>query len=310
MISPCRDEAQLLMRTAESVLGQSELPARWVIVDDGSQDETPQLLSALAAERPFIEIVTRQDRGERKLGSGVVHAFNAGLETVSLDDYDYVCKLDLDLVLPADYFATMMDLCEEDPRLASVSGKPYYHGAEGQRVWEPCGDENCVGMAKFYRVLAFQQVGGFVPELMWDGIDCHTSRMLGWRSRAVGTEAVAFEHLRAMGSSDRSILRGRRRHGRGQWFMGSSLPYVLASAVLRLRVQPYVSGSLHMMAGYAAAAASRMPRHDDVQFRRQVRRFQRESLLLGKGRAIARWESRTAEEWRRRNPSEAAGMGS
>src|SRR5947209_2198605 len=96
LISPCRDEAAYLRRTLESVAAQTVLPASWVVVDDGSRDETPEILAEYSKRLPFLKVVTRADRGRRAVGPGVIDAFYAGLETVQLEDYEYVCKLDMD----------------------------------------------------------------------------------------------------------------------------------------------------------------------------------------------------------------------
>ncbi len=304
LISPCRDEVQYARRCIDSVLAQSELPALWVIVDDGSTDGTTELLASFAQAYSWIRVV-RREAATRRLGGGVIEAFDAGLATVDLDEFDYVCKFDLDLDLPAGYFARMMDETDDDPRLASVSGKPYYYlDADPTRRWERCGDENSVGMTKFYRVEAFRDIGGFARELMWDGIDCHTASSRGWRCRAINDPDAAFEHLRPMGSSDRGILRGRRRHGYGygQYYMGSGPLFVVASAAFRLRDDPKALGSINMVAGYLGAALKRVPRHGDAAFRKHLRTFQRESLVLGKDAATRRWERRTEPLWRSREP--------
>src|SRR6266850_1026596 len=96
LISPCRNEADYMRQTLDSVIAQSIRPAKWVIVDDGSKDETPKILAEYARAHDWIEIVTRSDRGSRSVGPGVIEAFYAGYATISPDDYDYLCKLDLD----------------------------------------------------------------------------------------------------------------------------------------------------------------------------------------------------------------------
>ena len=97
LISPCRDEAGYMRQTLDSVIGQSIRPAKWVIVDDGSTDETPQILAEYQARHNWIEVVTRSNRGRRSVGPGVIEAFYAGYDAINLDEYEYVCKLDLDL---------------------------------------------------------------------------------------------------------------------------------------------------------------------------------------------------------------------
>jgi biofilm PGA synthesis N-glycosyltransferase PgaC len=97
VISPCRNEAPFMRQTLDSMLAQSIRPAKWVIVDDGSTDATPAILAEYAAQYQWISVVTRGDRGKRSVGPGVIEAFYAGYETVRFEDYDYLCKLDLDL---------------------------------------------------------------------------------------------------------------------------------------------------------------------------------------------------------------------
>src|SRR5262245_51103639 len=104
LISPCRDEAQFLPVTLAAVASQTVLPTRWVIVDDGSSDATPAILSEAARLYPYIEVVRRQNRGERSVGPGVVDAFYVGLERIDLDQCEYLCKLDTDLDIPHTYF--------------------------------------------------------------------------------------------------------------------------------------------------------------------------------------------------------------
>src|ERR1051325_2902699 len=104
-----------------------------------------------------------------------------------------------------------------------------------------------VGMIKFYRTQCFQQIGGFVREVMWDGIDCHRCRMLGWKARSWDEPDLRFIHLRAMGSSQQSVIVGRMRHGYGQYFMGTGALFMATSALSRLNERPYVLGSAAMM---------------------------------------------------------------
>jgi glycosyltransferase involved in cell wall biosynthesis len=300
LITPCRDEAQYARRTLECVTRQSVPPTIWVIVDDGSKDETPKILAEYAARFPYIKIVTRPDRGDRKLGGGVIDAFYSGYETIHPADYDYVAKLDLDLDLPLQYFEKLMERMEVNPRIGTASGKPYFV-ADGKAVSEMCGDENSVGMVKFYRSACFEQIGGFVRELMWDGIDCHRCRMNGWIAVSWNDPALSFEHLRPMGTSHKNWWTGRVRHGVGQYFMGTSPAYMLASAVFRMTRPPVVMGGLAMLWGYVRSAWERKPRYGDAAFRRFLRNYQVDSLLRGKAVATEAVNRRSSTTWASRN---------
>ena len=290
LISPCRDEAEHMRRTLESVQRQSVPPDLWLVVDDGSSDATPAILAEYQARLPYLRVLRRADRGRRSVGPGVIEAFDAGLATLDLADFDFLCKLDLVLELPPHYFEGLLARMQAEPDLGTCSGKPWYRDAHGRRVFETCGDEMSVGMTKFYRTVCFRAIGGFVPEVMWDGIDCHRCRMLGWRAASFTDAALAFEHLRPMGSSQGSLWSGRWRHGRGQWFMGTGFLFLSASALYRTTRPPFLEGGLAMWLGYVASLVLARPRYADAEFRAFLRRYQRATLVLGKRRAIARLE--------------------
>jgi len=303
LISPCRNEAKYLRRTLDSVAAQSVPPALWVVVDDGSSDETPTILEEYARKLPYLRVVTRTDRGRRAVGPGVIEAFYAGLEQASLDDFDYVCKLDMDLDLPVRYFELLMERMEANPRLGTTSGKPWFvHPRTGEWVPEPCGDEMSIGASKFYRVACFKEIGGFVRQVMWDGIDCHRARMLGWMAESVDLEPFRFQHLRPMGSSHNNILTGRSRTGFGQYFMGTSPIYYLSVAIYRLSTYPMVLGSAAMLWGYLRSWLKGLPRYDDLEFRRFLRSYQYACLRMGKRAATARFEADSISRWLANHP--------
>ena len=171
-------------------------------------------------------------------------------------------------------------------KIATCSGKSYLE-QHGQVINERHGDDTSLGMTKFYRISCFQAIGGFVREVMWDGIVCHQCRMNGWLACSWDEPDLTFVHLRTMGSSQQGVHVGRMRHGYGQYFMGTGLLFMVASALSRANQRPYVSGSLAMLWGWIKSALQGLPRYENPQFRRFLRRYQRRVLLLGKKRAIA-----------------------
>lgn len=293
IVSPCRNEADFMRQTLDTVVAQSVRPARWVIVDDGSTDDTPRILAEYAARHDWITVVTRHDRGRRAVGPGVIEAFYAGYDTLDPNDYAYLCKLDLDLNLPPRYFEILIQRMEAQPRLATCSGKAYVR-EHGELVNERHGDEQSIGASKFYRMSCFLELGGFVREVMWDGIDGHRCRMKGWIACSWDDPDLRFIHLRPMGSSQTGILTGRMRHGAGQHFMGTGFAYMLANALNRVTEKPVLLGSLAMLWGWCKRALQGQPRYGDAAFRRFLRHYQWRALRVGKARAIAEIDSGAA----------------
>ena len=229
----------------------------------------------------------------------MIDAFYEGYGTIAPSDFDFICKLDLDLDLPPRYFEILMHKMQADPRLGTCSGKPYML-LQGKLVSEKCGDENSVGMTKFYRVECFEDIGGFVHQVMWDGIDGHRCRMLGWVAASYDEPELRFIHLRPMGSSHKGLITGRLRHGFGQYFMGTSLSYMTASAVFRMTRPPLIIGGMAMWWGYVKSMIERPPRHGDEEFRRFLRRYHWSCLRLGKAEATRRLNATQESVWRAR----------
>jgi poly-beta-1,6-N-acetyl-D-glucosamine synthase len=279
IISPVRDEARYLQRTIDSLTSQTVKPTAWIIVDDGSSDDTPRIAAQAAIEYNWIHLLHRVDRGGRKVGGGVIDAFYDGLRKFKIDDFDFVCKLDGDLEFGPRYFELLFEKFKADPRLGTASGKSWLR-IKGKLVPERTSDDFSQGQSKLYRVACFKDIGGFVPEVMWDGIDCHRCRMLGWKARSFADPQLRFIHLRPMGSSFKNIYHGRLRWGYGQYFMGTHPLYALAIAGYRALERPFIIGGLLILAGYLSGYLRRKPRYEDLQFRHYIRRWQLNRLGL------------------------------
>ncbi len=281
VIMPTRNEEKLLQNTLDCLAKQTLLPARCVIVDDGSTDATGSIADDNAAKHPWISVVHRPDRGVRKVGGGVIEAFYAGYDSINPKDFDYICKLDADLTFSERYFELIIEKLEADPKLAAASGKVWNPSLGMDKLFEEgIIDEQVSGAAKFYRREAFEDIGGFVKEVMWDGIDFHRARMFGWKTWSFRDDDLRLFHHRLMGSTHKSIYHGRRRWGRGQWFMGTHPLYILASGVFRMRERPFVVGGAMIVAGYVQAALEGAPRYDDPRFRRHLHAWQLKRLGL------------------------------
>jgi glycosyltransferase involved in cell wall biosynthesis len=288
VVSPCRDEEEHLPTMIRSMAAQTLLPAKWIVVDDGSTDQTPRILDEAASELSFMEALHREDRGERKVGPGVIEAFNAGLSLENLHDYEFVCKLDGDLELPPRYFELLVAEMRKDEALGTYSGKIYLREPGGTEKHERRGDEASVGPTKFYRVACFQDIGGFDSIVGWDGIDGHKCRLNNWVARSEDRPEIRVVHRRQMGSSDTNVLKGRIRAGEGRYFIGSSLPYILAATAYRLPDRPRVVGALYTLFGYVRSMARGAERYGDDAYRSALRAYEWQVLFKGKQRALAR----------------------
>jgi hypothetical protein len=250
-------------------------------------------------------VIRREDRGKRSVGPGVVDAFYTGYKTITPSDFDYLCKLDMDVDLPDRYFEILIERMESNPRLGTCSGKPYFPDKMSDRlISEKMGDEISGGQIKFYRMACFWDIGGFVREVMWDVIDCHRCRMKGWLACSWDEPQLRYVHLRPVGASQNGILRGKARHGYGLYFMGTSFLYMLVSAFYRMTRPPLVLGGVALFWGYTASMLSRNPRYNDKEFRRFLRRFHWNCLLHGKSAELNQLHEQQTRVWNSTSNSE------
>ena len=215
-------------------------------------------------------------------------------------EFDYVCKLDLDLDLPPGYFEGLMERMEAEPRLGTTSGKPWFvHPRTGDLVPEVCGDEMSVGMTKFYRRSASRdrrlRRAGDVGR---HRLPPRAHARAGWR-RASNDEALRFIHLRPQGASQKSIWTGRRP-GRLRPVLHGHRAALLPGQRRASRSRASSARRQHRDAvGLRPSALKRLPRYDDREFRRFLRRYQHACLLRGKRRRRARLNARQEAVWRR-----------
>ena len=281
IVTPVHDEAANLERTARSVASQTRAPDLWLVVDDGSTDETVAIATVLAAELPFMRVLEApqrpEERGSRdKLAlAKEARAFNWALSRVDAREYTHVGKLDGDIELPPGYFEGLLHEFAADPTLGVAGGKLDELGPGGWRRVSAPG-YHVHGALKLFSRQCFEAVGGIQERLGWDTIDETYARMRGFRTRSFAQ--LAARHHRPWGSAD-GRLRGCARHGECAYIVRYSLPWVMLRTLRMLRARPYVLSGLAFLGGYLLARIRRRPKLEDEDFRRFVRRELRGRLL-------------------------------
>ena len=271
VVSPVRDEAEYLDVTAASIVSQTHRPLRWVIVDDGSTDDTRSIAEKWASEHPWITVISTEAGHERARGAPIVAAFARGLQ--ELDERpQIVVKLDGDLFLPAHYFEWVASVFARDPRAGVVGGTVWMPENGRWRLDYGKTSHNVHGVAKAYRYDCLDDIGGLQESMGWDGIDEYAARARSWHVHALGELSIL--HYKPRGSKQRP-LRARWEEGRGNAFMGYRWQFMLLRAGYRAAVErPRVLGGLALLAAYADARLRRLPRVDDPGAISELRREQ------------------------------------
>jgi glycosyltransferase involved in cell wall biosynthesis len=261
VIVPFLNEERHLGRLLESVAAQRRPPDLLVLVDDGSDDRSPQIGAEFAARHPYARVIRRPPRDvgrDRLAGGAAVRAFAWAVGQVS-EPWDVVAKVDADLELnPATLEALERELLA-DPSLGMVGAYLSAAGEDGSLRRQRCRPEHVEGETKFYRRECYEAIAPLPAMLGWDTIDEVRARLLGWRTRSIEIPGGDPVHLREMGAHD-GLLRGYRRWGACAYAYGEHPLHVLAVAVQRAGDRPRLLGGVNYMLGWAAAAAGRAPR--------------------------------------------------
>ena len=259
LITPARNEEAFIEKTLASMLKQTVLPERWVIVDDGSTDDTAEIVAPFAERTSWIEFLRREQRTERNF-AGKVHAFKAGLERVQSIDYEIIGNLDADLSFDADYLAFLIRKFAEDPRLG-VAGTPFTQNSGYDSTKDSFEGENHVaGGCQLFRRRCFEVIGGYVPNRVGgiDWVAVTTARMRGWKTRSYPEKR--FHHYRPLGTAERNIVGSLFSYGEKDYYLGGSPIWELFRVTYRMMKPPILIGGLALLAGYCWAGLRRVKR--------------------------------------------------
>jgi hypothetical protein len=275
-----------------SVIAQTVLPVRWIIVSDGSTDRTDDIVRDSAGQHPWI-VLLRRERSPTRDFAGKAHAVNAAYESLRALSFDLVGNLDADVTLPADYYEFLISRFVKIPELG-VAGTPFIEDAanpqEHSYAHRFADLSHVSGACQFFRRGCFEDIGGYTPvkEGGIDWVAVTTARMRGWTTQTF-VERVCLHH-RAMGTADRNLLRARFRHGQEEYLVGGHPLWQLLRGVFQMKNRPMLVGGLCLMAGYANAWATRKSSPIPAALREFHRREQMErlQLLLFGARAASR----------------------
>jgi glycosyltransferase involved in cell wall biosynthesis len=277
LITPAHNEEAFIPKTLASMVAQTVPPERWVIVDDGSMDRTPEIVEEYATRFPWIELVRHHERQDRNFASKA-HAVNAALERVQSLEFEIVGNLDADVSFAPDYMEFLMRKFREDPDLG-VSGTPFTQDGGYDSSKDSFEGENYVaGPCQLFRRECFQDIGGYVPNRAGgvDWIAAMTARMKGWKVRSFPEKR--FHHHRTLGTAERSPLQALFSYGEKDYYLGGSPVWQLSRVAYRMTKKPRITGGCALLLGYCWAALKRTKRAVSPELMRFHRREQMKKL--------------------------------
>lgn len=251
VVTPAHNESDFIEDTIQSVISQTHLPLRWVIVSDGSTDGTDDIVKRYIRDYPWIDLIRIPERKERHFAAKV-NAFQTGFNSISGLDFDVVANVDADISFEPDHFKYLLDKFSELPNLG-VAGTAFAENGKIAYDYNFTNIEHVSGQCQVFRRQCFEDIGGYQP-VKGGGIDwiaVTTARMKGWQTRTFADKY--FIHHRTMGTGTTNAVMAYFKHGQKDYLLGGHPLWQLFRSLYQMTKRPYLIGGTLLFLGYATS---------------------------------------------------------
>jgi poly-beta-1,6-N-acetyl-D-glucosamine synthase len=251
LITPARNEEKYIDLTIQSVIRQTMLPHKWVIVSDGSTDRTDDIVKSYLSHYSWIELVRMPEHRDRTFAAKVF-CFRAGYARLAGTKYEIIGNLDADISFEEDYIEFLLSKFDQDPSLG-VAGTPFFEESSGSYDYRFTNVEHVSGACQLFRRKCFEQIGGY-SLIKGGGIDwvaVTTARMKGWKTRTY-IEKKCLHH-RTIGTGTGSVLSGWIKQGRKDYYLGGHPVWQLFRCFYQMFRRPFLIGGFALLYGFTAA---------------------------------------------------------
>lgn len=254
IVIPAHNEETYIAQTLQSIVSQTFLPKKVVVVNDNSTDKTEETVNSFTQKYPIISLVNKTSEAIHLPGSKVIQAFQKGLETLD-DDYDFIVKADADLIFPDNYFETIISHFKSDSTIGMAGGFAYI---EKNREWilENLTDKDHIrGAFKAYRKETFKQIGGLKPAMGWDTVDELLCKFYNWK--VVTDQSLKVKHLKPTGANYNKTARYKQGEAFYTLGYGFLITAIASAKLAMLKKKPFLF--LDYIRGFWKAKLARKP---------------------------------------------------
>jgi glycosyltransferase involved in cell wall biosynthesis len=279
IVIPAHNEEEFISLTLASLVTQTLLPKKIVIVNDNSTDKTAEIVQAFAKENPFISLVEKKSSAIHLPGSKVIQAFQTGYETLD-DNYDVIVKLDADLIFPNNYLETITKHFQSDDSIGMVGGFCYIE-KEGDWVLENLTDKDHIrGALKAYRKTTFEQIGGLRPQMGWDTVDELLCKYYNWK--VVTDASLQVKHLKPTGANYNKTARYKQGEAFYTLGYGFWITAIASAKLAMMKKKPFLF--FDYIQGFLKAKSEKkqlLVNEEQAKFIRQYRLKKMKEKLFG-----------------------------
>ncbi len=254
IVISAHNEEAFISLTLQSLITQSVLPSKIVVVNDNSTDKTAEIIQAFAKDNPYIILVNKTSEAIHLPGSKVIQAFQKGFETLD-ENYDLIVKLDADLIFPSNYFETIIKHFESDATIGMVGGFCYIK-KNGDWILENLTDKTHIrGAIKAYRKATFKQIGGLKPAMGWDTVDELLCKFYNWK--VITDESLHVKHLKPTGANYNKAARFKQGEAFYTLGYGFLITAIASAKLAMMKKKPFLF--FDYLLGFWKAKKSKTP---------------------------------------------------
>ena len=196
VIIPVYNEQDFIKKSIESILSQTTKPQKVIYVNDGSTDESKNIIRKFSEQYDWINLIDHKVKKEHEPGKKVVEAFNFGLRNLDID-CDILCKFDGDIIIPNDYIERIINIFSEKNNIGIAGGNLYIRKGD-KWIYENIASKSHVrGPIKAYRYSCFKDIKGLKSSIGWDTVDVLLAQKKGWEIYT--DKSLIVKHLKATG---------------------------------------------------------------------------------------------------------------
>ncbi|MCL6295641.1 glycosyltransferase [Jejuia spongiicola] len=198
IVIPAHNEERSIGLTLDSLVNQTHLPKKVIVVNDNSTDKTQDIVEAFAEKHTWISLINSKSSNEHIPGSKIINAFYKGFEILD-DNYDVICKFDADLIFPTNYLEQLTHHFNKNQKLGMAAGFCYIEKNNEWVLENLTNKDHIRGALKAYRKPCFIDIGKLKPSMGWDTVDELLAQFYGWT--ILTDENLKVKHLKPTGIS-------------------------------------------------------------------------------------------------------------
>ena len=267
LVTPVKNEEANLPFVLKSVIEQTVRPKVWLIVDDGSNDKSSQIIRNAEAKYGWIKSINLAPH-PRDITFHYSFVCKMGFDWIisycneNKIEYQYIGLLDADTELSHFFFNSLIKAMQNDASLGIVSGG-IYHIVNGGLVWNHSNENLPAGTGRLWRKECFLQTGGYVVEPSPDSISNVKALLRGWKIKKY-KNIIAVE--RRMTSSAEGLWKGHNINGKVSYYLNKHPILVLLNFIYLFLKWPHYTCFAYGL-GYLSGLVRRMPKISDPEIR-------------------------------------------